>query len=109
MKIFLATWLLEKSQGITLTKLKARKRHPGKEKGTSQIHKDRKMRIYLAGNNAMPEQQKMDIYISKNLIKRRLFSYYETLPGRFARSQFQFIINTLKNEDILCNLGREKR
>ena len=26
MKIFLATWLLERSQGITLTKLKARKR-----------------------------------------------------------------------------------
>ena len=56
------------------------------------------MRIYLAGNGAMPKQQRVDIYISKNLMKTRLFSYWEIRPGRFAHTQFNFVMKHLGKE-----------
>lgn len=52
------------------------------------------MKIYLAGNGAMPADQRERVY---QMIKARLISYYETQPGRFCNSQWKYI-----NENLSC-------
>jgi len=46
------------------------------------------MKIYLAGYGAMPKSQRQTLY---NLFRCRLFSFYETQPGRFFYGQWQWL------------------
>ena len=54
------------------------------------------MKIYLAGNGAIPKRHLAGIY---KLLKHRLFTYFEIEPNGFSRSQWFWIINKKRTNE----------
>lgn len=57
------------------------------------------MKIYLAGMNAIENNARVSLY-SGGIFKRRLFSYYECTPGRYALRQWKLVVAWMRKRKV---------